>query len=96
MIELLMPEEKADAFLKEVRAGVQLKASFQQIREAACAKIAQAAKGHKTIDGLGKHVGEIPQHEFFLLEQKYPGCWEDREFVKEFFRREKHLASNSL
>jgi hypothetical protein len=46
---------------------------------------------------LGKPVGAIPQHEYFLIGSKYGmECWDDREFVRDFFKRESHLKAGDI
>lgn len=59
------------ALIKEIQTGFQLERETERAREMAAASEAQAYKGHKTIQGLGKCVGVIPSREFFRLTQKY-------------------------
>jgi hypothetical protein len=46
---------------------------------------------------LGKPIGAIPQHEYFLLANKYGNeCWDDRGFVRDFFKSQTHLRAGNV
>jgi len=97
MIETLAQEECTAALLRELRWGRQVKQSFEQIREAEAGREAFAARGHKTIEGLGKLVSVIPAYEYFTIREKYgPECWHDRGFVKDNQRLEPTGVANKL
>lgn len=55
-----------------------------QLQEATIAK-ANKAVGSAIIEGLGQKMGEIPARIWFRWQQEHPGCWQNREFVREFF-----------
>jgi hypothetical protein len=45
----------------------------------------------------GKPVGAIPQREYLLLAQKYGAeCWDDRGFVRDFFKSQSHLKAGNI
>lgn len=69
----------------------------QPFREIEAAKVAASMKGHRMVQGLGKHVAEIPQHEYFIIREKYGDeCWHDPEFVRDCVRHNPHLGSNKI
>lgn len=97
MIETLSEEECTAALLRELRWGRQVKQSFEQIREADAGREAFAARGHKTIPGIGKLAVVVPAHEFFTIREKYgPDCWHDKEFIRDFQRLEPTMAANKV
>ena len=97
MIETLATEEVTSELLRELRWGRQVKQSFEQIRETDAAIEAKAARGHKSIPGIGKLAVVVPAYEFFTIREKYgPECWSDKEFIKDFQRLEPTMKSNSV
>lgn len=97
MIETLATEEVTAELLKELRWGRQLKQSFEQIRETDASIEAHAARGHKSIPGLGKMAVVVPAYEFFTIREKYgPECWHDKGFIKDFQRLEPTMAANKV
>lgn len=40
----------------------------------------------KSVDGLGAPVAEIDMESYVAWQRKYPGCWKDKQFVREFLR----------
>lgn len=46
-----------------------------------------------TIDGLGQEIAEIPLHFFLKWAETEPGCWKDKQFVKEFIRDNPEVKS---
>lgn len=84
-----------DALIKEIKTGFQLEKATQERREIQARAEAQAMKAHKTIEGLGKCVGVIPEREYFRLIQKY-GHKEvhSREFMSYFNRKFPDLSPN--
>jgi len=97
MIETVSNEECTAALLRELRWGRQVKQSFEQIREADAAKEAQACRGHKGIDGLGKVVTVVPAYEYFLIREKYgPEAWHDKGFIRDHHRLEPSMKANNI
>lgn len=96
MIVAPSEEELTNELFQELRRGLQLQDSLQQIREVASAKLAQAAKEAK--DSIaGKIVGFIPQTDYINIAQKYGSeCWDDRGFIKDFFRKERDMKVSNL
>ena len=46
---------------------------------------------------LGAPVGSIPQHEYFTIGNKYGmECWDDRGFVRDFFKSQSHLRAGHI
>ena len=41
----------------------------------------------RTAGGLGKMVLNVPLAEYHDLEAKYPGCWNDRAFIRDYQKR---------
>lgn len=84
-----------DALVKELCSGRALKEAMQNKREIAASAEARAMKDAKS--SLGKPIGAIPQHEYFLLANKYgTECWDDRGFVRDFFKSQSHLRAGHI
>ena len=57
------------------------------VAEMLAAQEAQAARGHKTINGLGRMVGTIPQADYFRITQAQgTEFWDDRASVRHYFK----------
>lgn len=85
------------ALINELCTGRKLAEVLEDKREVHAARVAQAARGHKTIEGLGKQIGEIPQDTYFkVMQSQGQGCWQDRGFVRDFFKRNSHLRSHHI
>lgn len=92
---MICEEALTDALVKELCSGRALKEAMQNQREIAASAEARAMKDAKS--SLGKPVGAIPQHEYFLLANKYgTECWDDREFVRDFFKSQSHLKAGDI
>ena len=92
---MICEEALTDALVKELCSGRQLKESLQNKREIEAAAEARAMRDAKS--SLGKPIGAIPQHEYFLLANKYgTECWDDREFVRDFFKSQSHLRAGHI
>ena len=84
-----------DALVKELCSGRKFKEALQNKREIEAAAEARSMKDAKSI--LGKPIGAIPQHEYFLLANKYgKECWDDRGFVRDFFKSQSHLRAGHI
>ena len=94
---MLQTAEMNHALVAELCSGRRLKEQLQGDREAVCAKEAQAMRGHRSIKGLGKCVLNVPQHEYFLIREKYGDeCWGNTEFIRDFQRLEPEMAVNKI
>jgi hypothetical protein len=86
------------ALVRELRQGIALKEAVENRREIEAAhEAAQYRKAKKTVKGLGRHVAEIPQWEFFNLQNKY-GYDEvhSKEFVRYLQKKFPHLATSKV
>lgn len=96
-----MPEIESaaltDALVKELCSGRMLMETRQHLREHVAAAEATLMRGHKAIEGLGKCVAVIPQHEWFLLREKYGHeAMHDKGFIRDFRKHEPSMAANDL
>jgi hypothetical protein len=92
---MICNEALTDALVKELCSGRALKEAMQNQREIAASAEARAMKDAKS--SLGKPIGAVPQHEYFLLANKYgTECWDDREFVRDFFKSQSHLRAGHI
>jgi hypothetical protein len=58
---------------------------------------AEAKKMREVKSIAGKPFGSIPQREYMLLAQKYGSeCWDNREFVRDFFKSQSHLKAGNI
>lgn len=93
----IVGDELDAALIRELCSGRQLMETRQQLREKAAAWEAKAMRGHKSLPGLGKAVAVIPQHEWFLMREKYGhDALHDRGFMRDFQRFEPQMAVNKL
>jgi hypothetical protein len=87
-MDIIADAALTEALITEFRTGRKLMEARQQVREMSAAQEAQELKG-KTHSVLGKALAVIPQHEYFLMRQKYgEECWHDKEFIKDFQKLE--------
>jgi hypothetical protein len=92
---MICEDALTDALVKELCSGRALKEAMQNQREIAASAEARAMKDAKS--SLGKPIGAVPQHEYFLLANKYgTECWDDREFVRDFFKSQSHLRAGHI
>lgn len=82
------------ALIRELQTGVKLKEAHEQRREIEAAREAQQFRNAKTVKGLGKHIGEMPQWEYHNLINKY-GYDEvhSRGFWQYYQKRFPHLST---
>jgi hypothetical protein len=92
----MFAEEQINAALvRELCSGRQLMESMEKRREIEAAAEARAMRESKSM--LGKPIGAVPQREYLLLANKYGNeCWDDREFVRDFFKSQSHLKAGNI
>src|SRR5688500_11448822 len=89
--------ELLEAIKTELITGRKFQDAQEKARERAAAQEAIAARGHKTIPGLGKLAISLPEDDYWALVQKYgPECMTDRTFLKDLQRLEPQFASAKL
>ncbi len=94
-MSLISDEAVNFALMKELCSGRALMETMQSQREMAAAKEAAEARKHGTKNW--KLAAVIPQHEYFILGQKYGmDCWNDRGFIKDFQKTQPHLAVSKI
>ena len=85
------------ALVNELCSGRKLAETLEERREIESARMARESRGHKTIDGLGKLAGEIPQDTYFqIMRSLGPEALQDKSFLREFFKRHPHLKSHNI
>ena len=88
-------EEINAALVRELCSGRKFVESLEKRREIEAAAEARKMREVKSI--AGKPVGSIPQREYLLLANKYGNeCWNDREFVRDFFKSQSHLKAGNI
>jgi hypothetical protein len=88
-------EEINAALVRELCSGRKFVESLEKRREIEAAAEARKMREVKSI--AGKPIGSIPQREYLLLAQKYGAeCWDDREFVRDFFKSQSHLKAGNI
>lgn len=88
-----VPPEFAREFADEILGSIpaeKVKADLNQafIGRALLKEGAVAAPG-----GLGQKLGEVDARTFFRWQQSHDGCWQDKNFVHEFFADNPQLKS---
>jgi hypothetical protein len=92
---MICEDALTNALVKELCSGRKFKEALQNKREIESAAEARAMKDAKSI--LGKPVGSIPQYEYLLMANKYgKECWDDRGFVRDFFKSQSHLKAGNI
>jgi hypothetical protein len=88
-------EEINAALVRELCSGRKFVESLEKRREIEAAAEARKMREVKSI--AGKPVGSIPQREYLLLANKYGNeCWDNREFVRDFFKSQSHLKAGNI
>lgn len=81
--------------IKEIQTGFQLERETEKARVLKAEAEAKALKGHRTIQGLGKCVGVMPERDYFRLIQKYGHATiHSKEFMRYFNKRFPSLSPN--
>jgi hypothetical protein len=84
-----------DALVKELCSGRKFKEALQNKREIEAAAEARRMREAKSI--LGKPIGSVPDYEYYTVGGKYGmECWDDREFVRDFFKSQTHLRAGNI
>jgi|TARA_B100000579_G_C22263851_1_gene590626 hypothetical protein len=91
-------EQTTRALEREIRTGARL----LEARERAINQQASAqARANKEDVRFRKqrtmqHMASIPMDEFmaFAANPKFRGCWQDKEFMQDYLKRNPHLRSN--
>jgi len=97
MVLQFAPGELNDLIVAELVSGRKFKDAQEKARERSAAQEAFAARGHKTIPGLGKLAISMPQEDYFDIIGKYgKECMHDREFLKDLQRLEPQFAAAKL
>ena len=92
---MLINEEINAALVRELCSGRKFIESMEKRREIEAAEEARKMREVKSI--AGKPVGSIPQREYVLLANKYGNeCWDDRTFVRDFFKSQSHLKAGNI
>jgi hypothetical protein len=88
-------EEINAALVRELCSGRKFIESLEKRREIEASAEARKMREVKSI--AGKPVGSIPQREYLLLANKYGAeCWDDRGFVRDFFKSQSHLKAGNI
>jgi len=92
---MLVDEEINAALIRELCSGRKLKESLEKRREIEAAAEARRMREAKSI--LGKPIGTVPDYEYYTVGGKYGmECWDNREFVRDFFKSQSHLKAGNI
>ncbi len=92
---MIAEEEINAALIRELCSGRKFVESLEKRREIEAAAEARKMREVKSI--AGAPVGSIPQREYLLLANKYGAeCWDDRGFVRDFFKSQSHLKAGNI
>jgi len=93
--EQFTDEQIDSALIKEIKDSLEKELSEQDSRQIIARGEAQAMKGHKTIEGLGKCVAVFPAREFFRLQAKYGNAEiHSKDFLRYFNQKFPDLSPN--
>ena len=88
-------EELNAALIRELCSGRKFVESLENRREIEASAEARRMREVKSV--AGAPVGSIPQREYLLLANKYGAeCWDDRGFVRDFFKSQSHLKAGNI
>ena len=86
-----------DALIKEIKMGFELVKANEKKEEIVAAQQAQAMRGHRTIQGLGKCVAMMPPDEHFRLVKKFGHAEvKSKEFLRYYRKKFPHLSPNAI
>lgn len=86
-----------DALIREIKTGFELVKANEKKEEIIAAQQAQAMKGHRTIQGLGKCVAMMPPDEYFRLIKKFGHAEvKSKEFLRYYRKKFPHLSPNAI
>jgi len=92
---MIQEEEITAALVRELCSGRKFVESLERRREIEASAEARVMRETKSI--VGSPVGSVPQREYLLLANKYGNdCWDDREFVRDFFKSQSHLKAGNI
>lgn len=86
---------------RELRTGFEFERAKENVREQGAAARAREIRdgGNRTVGGMMKHIGCIPEDEYFRLSTD-PRFGEealsDRGFLRDLFKRHAHLRTGNL
>ena len=87
-----------ESFLREFEAEILGQIPAEKIKadlDEAKTKRHLVSEGAVAIEGIGQKLGEIPARTYFRwLQQEGAECWQNREFVHEWFRDNPRLKSD--
>lgn len=75
----------ANAFMKEVQSGIALEQGTTKRHVNKSAEVHYRTS--KAIDGMGYIASDIPADVWHSWNQRYPGCWEDKRFRRDFLNK---------
>ena len=100
MSEIFIPKWKegnGSTFMKNLERHLRYEVDLEKYeakkREIECGK--ENEQGGM-MDGVGQLKATIPAREYFRWQQFKPGCWQDKQFVKEFLRDNPALKTKSF
>mgnify|MGYP003133407627 FL=1 len=74
------------------RVSLQLGQAFTDAKSIGAAN---NSKSYRHMDGLGEMRGSIPPTAYQYWEQREPGCWSDKEFVKKYLQDNPEVRVNT-
>ena len=99
MSNIITMDKIDDAMIKEFKYGLKLKKAMEDEREIAARMASSLLRrsGTKNVKGLGKHLCEIPDWDYFRMKEKY-GQEEvhSKEFLKYLQKKKKDLFTANV
>lgn len=89
--------ELTHAIVQELVRGWKFEEAAGRARERAAAQEARGMRGHKSVPGLGKCLGAIPEEDYFrIIAKEGVEFFQDKANVRQFFNKHSHLKSHNL
>jgi len=102
MADVFIPNWKAgngSAYMagleRHIRHHVDLE-KFESSKRAQEASLEARAMGSAKADGLGQLQMVVPAREWHRWNMLHPGCWQDKQFVREFMRDNPELRGEGV
>lgn len=101
MSEVFIPKWKngnGSSFMKglerHIRHEVDLE-RYESSKRAQQANLEARTMGNAKADGIGQLKLVVPAREWHRWNNEKPGCWQDKQFVDEFYRDNPHLRGET-
>lgn len=87
-----LPAGFLESFHDEIMGTIPAEKVKADLRQAEIGRVL-VNEGGQAIEGIGQKLGEVDPRTYFRWLHDKPGCWDDKQFVHEFFRDNPKMKS---